>query len=191
MYGSKRDAERPGRRSHAGLWNDGTGFRQATPPVLPYNPLSCQLARPIAYMTESHNAATRRISAQLTERWPALFNAMKPVPLAVGIHAALHAAMPDITAGQLRRVLAPWCKRPRYLATLAVGADRHGLEGIQGTVTEAQAADAAEMLKAAQTRFRERAEAKRQAEKAMRASAKEEAEQAKAKEEAEPPPGAA
>jgi sRNA-binding protein len=133
-------------------------------------------------MTESHIAATNRIRGQLAERWPALFNAMKPVPLAIGIHDALLGAMPEVSSHQLRRVLAPWCNRPRYLAAMTAGAERHGLEGVQGAVTEAQAADAAEMLKAAQARFREKAEAKRQAEQAMRAAAKKKAEQAKAKE---------
>lgn len=88
-------------------------------------------------MTESHTAATQRINAKLAERWPNLFNAMKPVPLAIGIYEALLEAMPDdVTANQLRRVLSPWCNRPRYLAALTAGADRHGLEGVQGAVTE-------------------------------------------------------
>ena len=132
---------------------------------------------------ESHTAATQRINAQLAGRWPALFNAMKPVPLAVGIYEALLEAMPEVTADQFRRVLSRWCNRPRYLAALAAGADRHGLEGIQGAVTEQQAADAADMLKAAQARFKAKAEAKRQAEKAAQAAALKKAEQAKAKKE--------
>ena len=134
---------------------------------------------------ESHTAATQRINAQLAGRWPHLFNAMKPVPLAIGIYEALLEAMPEVTADQFRRVLSPWCNRPRYLAALTAGADRHGLEGVQGAVTEQQAADAADMLKAAQARFKAKAEAKRQAEKAVRAAALKKAEQAKAKEEAE------
>ena len=134
---------------------------------------------------ESHTAATQRINAQLAGRWPHLFNAMKPVPLAIGIYEALLEAMPEVTADQFRRVLSPWCNRPRYLAALTAGADRHGLEGVQGAVTEQQAADAADMLKAAQARFKAKAEAKRQAEKAAQAAALKKAEQAKAKEEAE------
>jgi sRNA-binding protein len=134
---------------------------------------------------ESHSAATQRINAQLAERWPDLFNVMKPVPLAIGIYDALLEAMPDVTADQLRRVLSRWCNRPRYQAALTAGAERHGLEGVQGEVTEQQAADAAEMLKAAQTHFKAKAEAKRQAEKAVQAAARKKAEQAKAKEEAE------
>lgn len=130
--------------------------------------------------TESHTAATRRIQAQLAERWPALFDPMKPVPLAIGIHAALLAALPDATAAQLRRLLAPWCRRPRYLAALAAGADRHSLEGVQGAVTEEQAAEAAQMLKAALARFREKAEAKRQAERAKQAAAKKKADKPEA-----------
>lgn len=136
-------------------------------------------------MTENNATATNRIRSQLAERWPALFDATKPVPLAVGIDKALLAAMPDVTADQLRRVLPPWCNRPRYLAALAAGADRHGLEGVQGAVTEEQAADAAAMLKAARARLKEKDKARRREERAMRAAAKKKAEQAKAKEEAE------
>lgn len=136
-------------------------------------------------MTESKTAAIKRIRTQLAERWPALFDAEKPVPLAIGIREALLEAMPDITAGLLRHILVGWCSHPRYLAALTVGADRHGLEGVQGTVTEEQAANALELLKAAQTRFREKAEAKLQAKKVMQAAAnKKKAEQAK---QVEPP----
>jgi len=141
-------------------------------------------------MTESNIAAARRIHAQLAERWPALFNEKKPVPLAIGISDALLEAMPDATAAQLRRALGCWCKRPRYLAALAAGADRHGLEGVQGTVTEEQAADAAERFKAIQAAFREKDEAKRQANIARLGEARKKAEKAevqKAKQ-AEPPP---
>lgn len=135
--------------------------------------------------TESHAAATQRITAHLAERWPHLFNSMKPVPLAIGIHDTLLAAAPDFTADQLKRVLASWCKRPRYLATLTAGAARHGLDGANGQVTEEQAADAAKTLKALLAHFKEKAEAKRQAEQAMIAAAERKAAQAKAKQEAE------
>lgn len=134
---------------------------------------------------ESHTAATQRINAQLAERWPNLFNSMKPVPLAIGIHEALLEALPDVTTDQLKRVLSPWCNRPRYHAALTAGADRYGLEGVQGEVTEEQAENAAEMLKVIQARFKAKVEAKRLAEKAVHAAARKKAEQAKAKEEAE------
>jgi len=131
--------------------------------------------------TESNAAAAIRIKSQLIERWPALFNDNKPVPLAIGISEALLEAMPGTLNGQLRRVLAPWCKRPRYLATLTAGATRHGLDGVQGEVTEAQAADAAEQLKALQIQFKEKAEAKRKAEQAAKAAAQKKAAEAEAK----------
>jgi sRNA-binding protein len=124
------------------------------------------------------------VQARLAELWPALFNPYKPVPLAIGIYDSLLEALPDAAPDHIRRVLAPWCRRPRYLATLTAGAERHGLEGVQGAVTEQQAAAAAEMLKAALARFKAKAEAKRQAEQAIQAAARKKAEQAKAKEEA-------
>ena len=86
-------------------------------------------------MTESKLDTTRRIRAELVERWPALFNEGKPVPLAIGIRKTLLAAMPKVTDELIGRVLRSWCFRPQYLAALTAGADRHGLEGIDGTVS--------------------------------------------------------
>jgi sRNA-binding protein len=123
-------------------------------------------------MTESNTVAIERIRAQLAERWPELFNAQKPVPLAIGIHAALHEAMPDFTADHIRRALISWCKRPRYLEALTAGADRLGLDGVQGAVTEEQVADAAQQLKTLKARFQEKHTAKIEAEKARQAKPK-------------------
>lgn len=151
-------------------------------------------------MTESNNTATDRARAQFIERWPTLFNMKKPLPLAIGINDALCAAMPDIGAGPIRRALAYWCNRPRYLSVLAAGAERHGLDGVQGVVTEEQAADAAERLKTLQALFKEKEEAKRKAEEAKKAAAerkkaaaaekaqKAEAKKAKKAKPAAPPP---
>lgn len=143
-------------------------------------------------MIDSKLDETNRIRAELAERWPTMFNVKKGVPLAIGIHDALLEAMPDITATQLRRVLAHWCNRPHYLAALAPGADRHGLEGVQGTVTEEAAAFAAKRLKMLQAQFAEKAKAKREAEKAEQAR-QAEAKRKKAEKEAQkaapaPPP---
>jgi sRNA-binding protein len=143
-------------------------------------------------MTESTAATTNRIRAGLIERWPDLFNVKKPVPLAIGIHAALMKAMPDITEQQIRRVLVRWCNRPHYLAALTTGADRHGPDGVQGTVTEKAAKLAAEQLKMLQDRFVEKAKAKIEVEKAEKAR-QAEAKRKKAEKEAQktapaPPP---
>lgn len=123
-------------------------------------------------MNESPTAATKRIEAELIERWPDVFNLKKPVPLEVGINAALMAAMPDcpnLTDGILRRTLARWCNRPYYLKALVAGADRHGLDGIQGSVTEEQAELAAEKMEALKAKINEKAKAKREARKAENA----------------------
>jgi len=148
-----------------------------------------RLENPTA-MTESNVAIIDSIRAQLAGRWPTLFDAQKPVPLAIGINDALLAAMPDIAASHLRRVLAGWCGRPRYLAALTADAERHGLEGVQGKVTEEQAADAAERLKALRAMFLEKEEAKRKAEQARQAAAAKKAEKLAAKKAnpEEPPP---
>ena len=120
-------------------------------------------------MTESTIAAINRIRAEMIERWPDVFNVKKPVPLAIGINDSLLEAMPDITAIQLRRVLVRWCNRPYYLMSLTAGADRHGLEGVQGSVTEEQAGFAAEQMEALKAVIGEKAKAKREAKKAEKA----------------------
>jgi sRNA-binding protein len=105
-------------------------------------------------------------------------------------------AIPDITDQQLRRVLTRWCNRPHYLKTLIAGADRNGLEGILGTVSEDAAKLAVEQIEALNAHFREKAKAKREAEKAEKArqaeaerkKAAKEAQEAKKATHAPPPP---
>jgi sRNA-binding protein len=97
-----------------------------------------------------------------------LFNVKKPVPLAIGINDALLEAMPEITAVQLRRVLVYWCNRPYYLKAMTAGANRHRLEGMQGSVTEEQAGFAAERMEALNALLVEKAKAE-EAEKAKKA----------------------
>jgi len=136
-------------------------------------------------MTANTSTETKLILAKLIERWPDLFNVKKPVPLAIGINDALLEAMPDITAVQLRRVLVYWCNRPYYLKAMTAGADRHGLECMQGSVTEEQAGFAAERMEALNALFvekakAEKAKAKREAEKAEEAEKAKKARQAEA-----------
>jgi sRNA-binding protein len=97
-------------------------------------------------MSESTKANILRLQAQLTERWPELFNLQKPLPLAIGIREALVETLPDFTEKTISRFLASWCKRPRYLAALTANSNRFGLTGAQGTVTLEQATLAAERL---------------------------------------------
>ena len=145
-------------------------------------------------MTESTAVTTKRIRAELIERWPDLFNVKKPVPLAIGIHAALLEAMPDITEQELRRVLVGWCNHPHYLTALTAGANRHGQQGIQGTVTEEAENQAVEQLKTLQAQAMEKAKAKReseqaeQAEKARQAEAKKKNKEREAQKAAPAPP---
>ena len=120
-------------------------------------------------MTESKIAETKRILTELTERWPGVFNVKQPVPLAIGIDGELLAAMPEITNAQLRRVLAQWCNRPCYLRALIAGGDRHGLEGVQGTVAEDAAKRAMAQMEALTANVFEKTKAKRAAIKAEEA----------------------
>ena len=136
-------------------------------------------------MTESNTAAANRIYAELIERWPALFDPEKPVPLAIGMREALVEAIPNSTDYLVNRVLFNWCSRPRYLNTLTAGADRHGFEGVQGAVTEEEAAEALESVKVKVAAIKAKARAKRKAQKAALAAIKAKAKRIKEREEAE------
>ena len=104
--------------------------------------------------------------------------------LAIGIRQALLEAMPDISEDLIQRVLIRWCNRPAYFAALIAGANRHGLDGVQGTVTDEAAKLAAERLDTLKANAVERAKAKQTAIESNRLR---EAEAKQKKEQAEPP----
>lgn len=110
---------------------------------------------------ESRNAGVKRTAAELTERWPHLFDKSKPVPLAIGIDAALAAAVPDTPHAYIRGVLQHWCSTPRYLKALQAGAERQGLDGAAGVVTEEQSAIARQRWEGLQEHFHTKIEAKK------------------------------
>jgi sRNA-binding protein len=76
-----------------------------------------------------------------------LFDPANPVPLEIGLQRQLMKTRPDyVSHAGIRRALYQWCHGPEYLRTLVTGAPRRGLHGIQGEVTEEQAALAIEQL---------------------------------------------
>ncbi len=87
---------------------------------------------------EEHRAAHARhreradaLLAQMAQRWPAAFTT--PVPLAVGIHrtirAALRAEDPPTPWRVLRLTLMWWASRTGYLQAVAAGGSRVDLDG--------------------------------------------------------------
>lgn len=90
--------------------------------------------------------------APLLERFPACFDWQDPKPLKIGINQDLlgsGALGEGCDAKALRRMLAGYCARPRYLKTLKEGAVRVDLQGHPaGAVSAADADNARERLAA-------------------------------------------
>lgn len=91
--------------------------------------------------------------------YPALFDLEKPVPLALGISKRLNderrAGRLEINTLPLRHALNGWVKRDAYIAALAAGGFRIGLDG-QPTeqVSDLHKATAAAMLRKRQAKKR-------------------------------------
>jgi hypothetical protein len=93
--------------------------------------------------------AAENLLAELRGRYPQAFPAdpQAPAPLALGIHKRLAAA--GHGGGAMAALLAAYARAPAYLAALAAGQPRVGLDGEPaGEVTEAQRALARSLLDA-------------------------------------------
>jgi len=94
-------------------------------PPLPAPPAGFPLG---ANKAARHKAAREATHALLRERWPAAF--AKPVPLKVGIHHDIRAALPAIDVKALRDFLCGWTQRGAYRWALRLaGARRVDLAG--------------------------------------------------------------
>jgi len=88
--------------------------------------------------TPAQDARIVVLERYLQRRYPDLFpRTGKPVPLAIGIRQKF-VLPPGARKADLREFLKGWCSRPEYLARLAEGGHRYGLNGPDGTVTPAQ-----------------------------------------------------
>lgn len=90
-----------------------------------------------------------RIRGRLHAAYPAAFAADGGArqPLAIGIYAAIRAAMPDLRARELSWFLWNWTTRPRYLRAVQAAAVRVNLDGSPaGPVDDVAKARAAEAL---------------------------------------------
>jgi ProP effector len=110
-------------------------------------------------MTDAHPKA-RRPSNPVLETLISTFPAFKDgQPLAIGIHKAIKARLPDIGEGSLRMVLKNYTASTKYLKAIANGKQRFDLEGNPaGDVTAEQRQQALETIK---ERFRKAAERKK------------------------------
>jgi ProP effector len=83
--------------------------------------------------------------AQCRERFPALFDADHPVPLAIGIHKQMGKV---IGLKRAKRLMGWWTNWKPYIAAIAAGGVRYNLDGSEaGPVTEAQREHARSALK--------------------------------------------
>lgn len=76
----------------------------------------------------------------LGQHFPALFTPMTAVPLAIGIHDEIKAAVPAVPVDVLTRFLRFWTSRPVYLQALAKpDAERLHLDGTPQQLVDADA----------------------------------------------------
>lgn len=107
--------------------------------------------------TERDEAQEHAFSlATLKERFP-VFKDFRP--LAIGIHKAIRAMLPEVDAGQLKLAIKRHVGSTRYLKSISQGGSRFDLDGNPaGEVTEEQRQQAADELRG---RFKHAAERKR------------------------------
>ncbi len=85
-------------------------------------------------------------------------------PLALGIHKAILARLPDLDRGQLRSAMKAHTQSTRYLKGLLASEDRFNLDGqVEGVVTDEQRQIAQATLDARYQRIAERRRAERRA----------------------------
>ena len=93
-----------------------------------------------AVQSMSKKKQTEMIAGNLYSSYP-VFKQFKP--LAIGIHEALAAALPQYDTQLIGRVLSNHCRKPRYLKSVARGGKRFALDGKPvGAVTEEEQAAA-------------------------------------------------
>jgi hypothetical protein len=97
-------------------------------------------------------AACEAVLARLQTLYPDVFNPVMPKPLAIGVHVAIIAALPEFTPRQVGRALGWWTwSRQGYLAQMRTASCRYSLNGEPasgeaGTITDAQREAAREQL---------------------------------------------
>lgn len=102
------------------------------------------------------------VLARLVATYP-IFRDLQP--LAIGIHKAIIAALPDIDRKALRQTLQRHTTSTAYLKVIAKGGSRFGLDGLpSGHITPEQQKQANQELK---DRFRKQAELRRERLKAQ------------------------
>jgi sRNA-binding protein len=108
----------------------------------------------VTEMSDKVNRSARVVAA-FGERWPLCFPHERPfVPLKVGIHADIIAAG-GFTEADVKRGLAWYVHRSRYISAVIKGGGRIDLDGnIVGQITEAEREHAAQLLAARSAGFK-------------------------------------
>jgi ProP effector len=116
--------------------------------------------------TFRNKAVAARVRAILVERFPKAFAAQgqEKQPLKINIDSDILLAMPELTRKSLSYALADYTWGPTYCRHVTAGAARIGLDGEPcGTVSEAEAAFAADRLKMLRKKNKPKPQAERSA----------------------------
>jgi ProP effector len=106
-------------------------------------------------------AKREALQALLLQRYPDVFNAEAPKPLAIGVSRVIQREH-GFTQPIISLVLGWWTRRWQYCEAMIAGSVRFNLDGTEaGQITEADKADAQARLAALKERLKARAKARR------------------------------
>jgi hypothetical protein len=120
----------------------------SSPPIDPTSaPSRAKPSAKRAHLSDSQVAARVASLAAAREAFPLLFDADRPLPLAIGVSVDIRAAL-GLSRSECGVLMRWWCQGPLYLRALAApGSQRHKLDGtVVGPVAENERAHAARLI---------------------------------------------
>ncbi|MCX7122753.1 MAG: ProQ/FINO family protein [Gammaproteobacteria bacterium] len=113
--------------------------------------------KPVQTSKKKHHSnfeEAKQVLKQLKKTYPVVFNANKPLPLALGAAKEIAKNLPELSASVLRLALAIWTKQEIYLQAVIAGGDRYNLDGsVSGAVQEAEKEYSQKMLERKQAKL--------------------------------------
>jgi hypothetical protein len=119
----------------------------SSPPIAPASAPPAKPRAKRANLSDSQVAARVASLAAAREAFPLVFDADRPLPLAVGVSVDIRAAL-GLSRSECGVLMRWWCQGPLYLRALAApGSQRHKLDGtVVGPVAENERAHAARLI---------------------------------------------
>ncbi len=100
------------------------------------------LKKPVQPVQSKHQVnfeEAKKVLQQLKASYPLVFNAKKPLPLALGVAKEIAKNCPELAGPILRLALAIWTKKEIYLQAVSAGGNRYDLNGsVSGAVQESE-----------------------------------------------------